>query len=49
MRVLGYGNFVVVPRTEVENLEAIVATMPTWPDPDSVRLVGETTLVKLGP
>lgn len=48
MRLLGYANLELVPMEQRQQDLATFATMSSWPAKDSVRVVGDTTLIKLG-
>lgn len=49
MRLLGYSNLRAPPLEQRRQDLADFKQMPTWPSRDSVRIVGDVTLVKLGP
>jgi hypothetical protein len=49
MRLLGYANLQLAPMEQRQQDLTAFAQMPFWPARDSVRVVGETTLIKLGP
>ena len=49
MRLLGYENLQQIDLDQRKPLEPVIARMPVWPAPGSVRTEGDVTLVKLGP
>ncbi|MBS0570187.1 MAG: glucosyltransferase domain-containing protein [Proteobacteria bacterium] len=48
MHLIGYTNLVTASTEQRERDLATFAKMATWPAHDSVRVVGQTTLIKLG-
>ncbi len=49
LRTLGIGEYDVLPNQQRLEAIPIVRAMPVWPDPKSVKVVGEAVLVKFGP
>ncbi len=49
MHLIGYTNIEVADQAQREADLAVFEKMPPWPAKDSVRVIGDVTLVKLGP
>ena len=49
LRTLGIGEYDVLPNLQRLEMRPTMQAMPSWPDPESVKVIGETVLVKFGP
>jgi len=49
LRTLGVGDYQVLPDAQRLEMIPYANTMPLWPDPKSVQVVGQTILVKFSP
>jgi hypothetical protein len=49
LRTLGIGEYDTLPNEQRLVLVKIAQAMPNWPDPHSVKVQGDTVLVKFGP
>jgi len=49
LRTLGIGEFDPLPNEQRLEMVPIAQALPNWPDPHSVKVEGETVLVKFGP
>jgi len=49
LKSLGIGEFDPLPNEQRLEMVPIAQAMPNWPDPHSVKVEGETVLVKFGP